>query len=126
MQDSASRQIIEIQHYNAFRFGDGRLAGISVFLENQEILSAWHPMQKLREIVGNHHLHLMSFSFEKLRHGQNGAYGITVRVDMAGQNEAFRRLNDSIKAFKKGIVLHNFTKSLQRYTFFPFDTYLII
>ena len=83
-------------------------------------------MQKLREIIGNHHLNRMSFPFEELRHSQDGADGIAVRIDMTSQDEAFRRLNYSIKAFKKGIVLHNFTKSLQRYTFFPFDTYLII
>ena len=108
MQDSTTRQTVEIQHHDTFGFGNGLLAGIGIFLEYQKRLRTWHPMQEPREIIGNHHLNVMTSHFQELRQSQNRPDGITVRVDMADQDNAFRQLNYSIKAFEKYVSLHNF------------------
>ena len=125
MQDAAARQVVEIQHHDTLSFSDGCLAGLGILLEHQEIRCTGHPMEKVREIVGDHHLHLFVEVSQELRHGQNRANGIAVRIDVARQHEASMRLNYSIKAFEKKVSLHILHKNLQRYTFFRFDTYLI-
>ena len=101
MQDATSRQVIEIQHHNTLRLSNGLLARLCILLENQEILSARHPFQKVGKIVGHNHLHFVPFTFKELSHSQNGADGVAVRVDVTGKDKAFRRLNYSIKAFEK-------------------------
>ena len=90
VQDTTTRQIIEIQHYNNFRCGYGILTSLTVLLKNKKVLRTLHPMQKIREIIGNHHFSFMSPRSQELRHGQNRAYGIPVGIDMTSQNHTFR------------------------------------
>ena len=117
MQNATTRQTIEIQYHDAFSSIYGLLACLGIGFINQNVFRARHPFQKTREVVGNHHLSLMSTPPEKRCHCQYRTYGIAIWIDMTSQNKMFRSLYDSIKAFKKGVSLHNFNKACKNTLF---------